>query len=62
MEAGGFNYARANLGAVTVLRLEEGRVKYYTLNLKLVLEGKQSVPFYLKPADIVYVPERFSWF
>jgi polysaccharide export outer membrane protein len=62
MEAGGFYYAKANLKAVAVIRHEDGRVKNYTLNLKLVLDGKQSTPFYLKPADIVYVPERFSWF
>jgi hypothetical protein len=37
-------------------------VMNYTLNLKLVLQGRQGTPFYLKPADIVYVPEKFSWF
>lgn len=62
MEAGGVDYTKANLKAVTVTRNEQGRVKNYTLNLKLQLEGKQSQPFYLKPSDIVYVPEKFSWF
>ena len=62
MEAGGFDNTKANLSAVVVIRQEEGQVKNYTLNLKHVLQGKQSVPFYLKPSDIVYVPERFSWF
>jgi polysaccharide export outer membrane protein len=62
MEAGGFIYTKANLRGVIVIRHEEGRVKNYTLNMKLMLEGKQSVPFYLKPSDVVYVPERFSWF
>jgi polysaccharide biosynthesis/export protein len=62
MEAGGFDYTKANLSAVVVIRQEEGTVKNYTLNMKLVLQGKQSVPFYLKPSDIVYVPERFTWF
>ncbi len=62
MEAGGVDYAKANLTAVTVTRNEQGHVKNYTLNLKLQLEGKQSQPFYLKPSDIVYVPEKFSWF
>ena len=62
MEAGGVDHAKANLAAVTVTRNEQGHVKSYTLNLKLALEGKQSQPFYLKPCDIVYVPERFSWF
>lgn len=62
MEAGGFDSARADMKAVVVIRREEGQTKNYTLNLKLVLEGKQSDQFFLKPFDIVYVPERFSWF
>jgi polysaccharide export outer membrane protein len=62
MESGGFDYAKANLSAVTVIRNEGGHLKNYTLNLKLVMMGRQSTPFYLKPADIVYVSEKFSWF
>ncbi len=62
MEAGGPDYSKANLKAVTVTRLEEGRFKTYTLNLKLALDGKQVGPFPLKPSDIVKVPEKFSWF
>lgn len=62
MEAGGFDYTKANQRAVIVIRHEEGQVKNYTLNLNLVLQGKPSIPFYLKPSDIVYVPEKFSWF
>jgi hypothetical protein len=30
--------------------------------MKDVLHGKTTRPFYLKPSDIVYVPEKFSWF
>ena len=62
MEAGGFDYVKANLKAVVVVRHEGGKVKNYTLNLKLPLQGKTSEPFYLKTSDIVYVPERFSFF
>jgi len=62
MEAGGFDYTRADLGHVKVIRTEKGGVKNYTVNLKLALEAKKSTPFYLKPSDIVYVPEKFSWF
>jgi hypothetical protein len=32
------------------------------LNLQDVLDGKASDPFYLKPNDIVTVPERFQLF
>ena len=62
MEAGGFNPDTANMKAVKVNRLEGGKYKSYQLNLKDILDGKTSAPFYLKPNDIVYVPERFQLF
>jgi len=62
MEAGGFDYAKANLKRVVVIRQEGGHSQKYTVNLKLVMEGKGSKPFYMKPGDMIYVPERFSWF
>ncbi len=62
MEAGGFDSAKANMKAVVVIRNKGGQTKNYTLNLQLVLEGKQTEQFYLEPSDIVYVPEKFSWF
>lgn len=62
MESGGFDRTKADMRAVVVTRQESGQYKNYTVDLKQVLEGKQSEPFYLKPADVVYVPELFSWF
>lgn len=62
MEAGGFNPDTANMKAVKVNRIEDGKYKSYSLNLKDILDGKTSSPFYLKPNDIVYVPERFQLF
>ena len=62
MEAGGFDNAKADMRAVVVTRQEAGQYKNYTLDLKQVLEGKQAEPFYLKSSDIVFVPEKFSWF
>jgi polysaccharide export outer membrane protein len=62
MEAGGFDYTKANAKNVVVIRREGNIMKNYRLNLKAVLQGEQSEPFYLKPDDIVYVPERFSMF
>jgi polysaccharide export outer membrane protein len=62
MEAGGFDYTKANLKDVEVIRQEGSQTKNYTLNLKLIMDGKSSDPFYLKPADIIFVPEKFSWF
>ncbi len=62
MEGGGFDPSRANLSQVAVLRLEGGRQQRYQLNLKRVLEGGDSTPFYLKPFDIVHVPlKRFNF-
>jgi len=62
MEAGGPDYAKANLKDVRVIRYENGRAHTYVLNLKLVMQGSQVDPFYLQPSDIIYVPERFSMF
>lgn len=63
MEAGGFDYAKANLKEVAVIRQEDsGRTRRFTFNLKNVLEGKQTEPFYLHTSDVVFVPERFALF
>jgi protein involved in polysaccharide export with SLBB domain len=62
MEAGGFDFAKANLKSVMVLRQAEGQVINYKLNFQEILKGPKSEPFYLKPSDVVYVPEKFSWF
>ncbi|MBU6411528.1 MAG: polysaccharide biosynthesis/export family protein [Verrucomicrobiota bacterium] len=62
MEAGGFDYTKANLKHVVVIRQEKDHTVRFTLNLKKVLQGSQQQSFYLKPSDIVYVPEKFSWF
>ena len=62
MEAGGFDYGKANLKSIRILRTQNGRTEHYTLNLKKVLEGQEPEQFALKPADIIYVPEKFNWF
>jgi polysaccharide export outer membrane protein len=62
MEAGGFDYTKANLKAVRILRTESGRTEHYTVNLKAVVKGQDSEQFHLKPADIIYVPEKFTLF
>jgi polysaccharide export outer membrane protein len=62
MEAGGFDTARANMKAVRVIRQEGGQLNNYYLNMKEILEGGESEPFYLKAHDVVWVPEKISWF
>ena len=62
MEAGGFDGSKADSRSVTIIRHESGQTQNFRLNLKAVLEGKPSDPFYLRANDVVYVPEKFSWF
>jgi polysaccharide export outer membrane protein len=62
MEAGGPDYAKANMKDVRVIRYENGREHNYVLNLKAAMDGEKEEPFYLKPSDIIYVPERFQMF
>jgi polysaccharide export outer membrane protein len=62
MEAGGFDYNKANLKKVVVIRHENGSTQHQLLNLKKVLHGEQDEPFSLKRSDIIYVPEKFAWF
>jgi polysaccharide export outer membrane protein len=54
----GINHARANLKRVSVTRREGATLKHYELNLKAVQEGKSQTPFYLKPADVIFIPEK----
>jgi protein involved in polysaccharide export with SLBB domain len=61
MEAGGPDYTRANLKSVRITRVGKDKMEHFTLNLKEVLDGKSNESFYLKPSDIVYVPEKFQW-
>lgn len=62
MEAGGFDYSKANLKSVRIIRRDGNQVKHFTLNLKAVMNGSENSTFPLKPEDIIYVPERFTWF
>ena len=58
----GVDYQKANLKAVRVIRRENGHEKVHTLNLKKALQGIGGEEFYLKPQDIIFVRERFTWF
>ena len=62
MEAGGFVYATADMKHVKMVRNENGELLHFTVDLKAVLQGKETKSFYLKPGDIIFVPERFSAF
>lgn len=57
VQAGGFNAETAETENVVVVRRDEdGRQYGYALNLKDVITGQETEPFYLAPRDIVYVP------
>jgi polysaccharide biosynthesis/export protein len=58
MEAGGFDPNRAKLDKVTVYRIESGQQQRHVLNLKRALGKGDTSPFYLKPFDIIHVPEK----
>lgn len=62
MEAGGPDNAKADLKKAKVIRQIDGKTMNYPVNIKAMIEGKQPQPFYLKPGDIVVVPEKFNWF
>lgn len=62
MEAGGFDYTKANTKSVRIIRNEAGRSEQFTVNLKRVMQGQDTSTINLKPSDIVYVPEKFTWF
>jgi polysaccharide biosynthesis/export protein len=64
MEAGGFEYAKADTRHVLVIRHKTGDADYERISLDLqnVLDGRQKSLFYLEPGDVVHVPEKFAWF
>jgi polysaccharide export outer membrane protein len=62
MESGGFDYQRAKMTAVKVIRTQDGKTHNYTVNLKGVINSSAIDIFYLQPNDIVYVPSKITWF
>ena len=57
-EAGGVDHARAKLTEVVILRIENNQRVRYQVNLKRALNGLDTDLFYLRPFDIIYVPEK----
>jgi protein involved in polysaccharide export with SLBB domain len=59
----GIDTTRSNLKRVMIIRTKpDGTTERFRLNLKKVLKhGEPSDPFTLKPMDIIFVPEKFSW-
>lgn len=61
MEAGGPSPS-ANMKKIQVTRKVGEKYVHHQLNLKDVLEGKKESVFYIKPSDIITVPEKFVIF
>jgi len=59
MEAGGFTKL-ANPKQVFIVRNQEGKSQRYVLNMKQALYGNESIPFYVRAYDVIYVKES-SW-
>jgi protein involved in polysaccharide export with SLBB domain len=57
IQAGGFNVREAEVRNVVVIRHRNNQRYGYSVNLKPALTGDKAEPFYLKPKDIVYVPQ-----
>jgi polysaccharide export outer membrane protein len=63
VEAGGAIEGRADLRRVKIVRQQEnGTTQTYEVNLRDSLKGETGQQFYLRPSDVVYVPERFSFY
>ncbi|MCE9614610.1 MAG: polysaccharide export protein [Lentisphaerae bacterium] len=61
MQAGGFDPQWADVRKVVVIRHENDKRKGYEFNFKDALAGKSGAAFYLRPYDIVYVPQKSVW-
>jgi polysaccharide export outer membrane protein len=58
----GIDHGKANLKKVGVIRdLPSGKRERFTIDLARQLKGLPTAPFTLETFDIIFVPERFSW-
>jgi protein involved in polysaccharide export with SLBB domain len=55
--AGGFKTQTAAVDSVVVIRSRNGKHYGTRLNFKDILAGKEVHPFYLRPSDVVFVPQ-----
>ena len=58
MQAGGFDYRRAEVSNVVIIRHKDGKRYGCALDFTAALSGKEFQPFFLEPQDIVYVPRN----
>lgn len=58
MQVGGFDYRRAEVSNVVIIRHKDGKRYGCALDFTGALSGKEFQPFFLEPQDIVYVPRN----
>ncbi len=58
MQSGGLDWRRAKTKQVVVIREQDGKRVGCALDVRDLLAGQYSDPFYLEPGDIVYVPRK----
>jgi protein involved in polysaccharide export with SLBB domain len=58
----GLDLDRSNLKHITIIRIGNGHTHKYRLNLHRVFQGYPAPQFVLQPYDIIYVPQKFSWY
>jgi len=59
MESGGFVAAGSDQKKVHLIRLENGRYITHIIDLSPAMRGQTTTACYLKPKDVIYVPESF---
>ena len=59
MEAGGFTKF-ANPKQVFIVRNQGGKSQRYVLNMNQALYGTESIPFYVRAYDVIYVKQS-NW-
>ena len=62
LEAGGVDFSRANLKGVIITRKTNGRTEHFKVDVQKMITGQSDETFNLRPNDILFVREKFSWF
>lgn len=57
MATGGFIAESSTISKVMVIRQDDGQQRRYTVDVSKAFENAESMPFYLEPFDVVYVPQ-----
>ncbi|MEI8340216.1 MAG: polysaccharide biosynthesis/export family protein [Verrucomicrobiota bacterium] len=57
MEAGGFTQGLGDAKKVHLIRIENGHYTTHIIDLSPAMKGRTTVALYLKPKDVIFVPE-----